>query len=179
MNLRWNGTFRRFEAEFSTDFNGDLAAVKAAGFKTDGAPEWIWYTYKAGPLTKLRTENRPAFGLTITPEAREQYTSLWTVEEKNAKIKAELAAHNKTLKKKLKIEEQESKAIKIPEKGYIDASDLPPMPSFVQPRPESSINLNAPKCIICRGTVYFYEKQDPPTCLYCEKIVLDNATEVC
>src|SRR6266403_3443547 len=130
MNLRWNGTYRRFEAEFSTDFNGDLAAVKAAGFKTDGAPGWIWYTYKAGPLTKLR-EARPASGLTISSEAREQYTCLWAVEEKNAKLKAELTAHNKILKKKLKIEEQEGKAMPIPEKGYIDASDLPPLPPCV------------------------------------------------
>lgn len=176
MNLRWNGTYRRFEAEFSTDFQGDLAAVKAAGFKTDGAPEWIWYTYKAGPLTKLRA-NRPASGLTITPEAREQYTPLVAVEEKNLQLKAQLAEHNKTLKKKLKIEEQEGKAMPIPTKGYIDASDLPPLPPvarlFTPPPPPDM------KCIICAAPVYFYEKQDPPTCLWCEKIVLDNATEVC
>lgn len=178
MNLRWNGTFHRFEAEFSSDFHGDLAAVKAAGFKTDGAPEWIWYTYKAGSLTNLRMK-RPASGLTITPDAREQYTSLSTVEERNAKLKAELAEHNKALKKKLKIEEQEGNAIKIPEKGYIDASDLPPMPPFAQPRPQVNPNSNAPKCIICASSIYFYEKQDPPTCLWCEKIVLDNAAEVC
>jgi hypothetical protein len=174
MNLRWNPTQRRFEAEFSTDFNGDLAAVKAAGFKTDGAPEWIWYTYKAGPLTKLRTQ-RPAL-LTISPEAREQYTALSTVEENNAKVKAELAVHKKELKKKLKIEEGSSE-LEIPEKGYIDASDLPPQKSLciafqIPPPPDT-------KCIICEDSVYFYEKQDPPTCIWCEKLVLDKIDEVC
>jgi hypothetical protein len=176
VNLRWNGSLRRWEAEFSTDFNGDLAVVKAAGFKTDGAPEWIWYTYKAKPLTTLK-DNRPASGLTITPEAREQYTSLWALEQKNAELKAQLTEHNKALKKKLKIEEQEGKATPIPEKGYIDASDLPPQPPHIRlytpPPPPKT------KCIICGDPVYFYEKQDPPTCLWCEKIVLDNDGEVC
>jgi hypothetical protein len=176
MNLRWNGTFRRFEAEFSQDFHGDLAAAKGAGFKTDGAPEWIWYTYKAGPLGKLR-ENRPASGLTISPEAREQFVSLWAVEQKNAETKALLAEHNKELKKKLKMQEQEGKATPIPEKGYIDASDLPPLPPtatrYIPPPPPTTL------CCICRAPVYFYEKQDPPTCLFCEKIVLDISDEVC
>jgi hypothetical protein len=185
MNLRWNGTYRRFEAEFSADFQGDLAAVKAAGFRTDGAPEWIWYTYKAGPLGKLR-ENRPPSGLTITPEAKEQFVSLWAVEEKNAKLKAEIAEHNKTLKKKLKIADQDAKAsagpqMKMCSEGYLCLSkeDLPLAPPFAQPRPEPSLKPNAPKCIICTAAVYFYEKLDPPTCLWCEKIVLDNASEVC
>lgn len=176
MNLRWNISLRRFEAEFSSDFNGDLAAVKGAGFKTDGAPQWVWHTSKAGPLTKLR-EVRPASGLTITPEARSQYTPLAEMEAKNAKIKAEAASHNKVQKKKLKVAEQIANAIVIPAKGYIDASDLPPMPPSCYkytppPRPETT-------CIICLAPVYFYEKQNPPTCLYCEKFVLDISDQVC
>jgi hypothetical protein len=184
VNLRWNPTQRRFEAEFE-EFQGDLAAVKAAGFKTDGAPEWIWYTYKAGPLGKLR-ENRPPSGLTITPEAKEQFASLWAVEQKNAELKAQLAEHTKALKKKLKIEEQDAKAsagpqMKMCAEGYmcLSAEDLPPKPPFVQPRPQGNPNPDAPRCVICKTSVYFYEKQDPPTCLWCEKIVLDNASEVC
>ena len=174
MNLRWNSELRRFEAEFE-EFNGDLQAVKSAGFKTDGAPQWIWYTYKAGPLGKLR-EARPSSGLTISQEAREQFTILWAVEQKNAEMKAQLAEHNKTLKKKLKIEEQEGNALVIPEKGYLDASDYPLMPphptAYIPPPPPTT------KCIVCAVPVYFYEKQDPPTCLWCETTVLDP-DEVC
>ena len=173
MNLIWNGTHRRFEAQFE-EFQGDLAAVKAAGFKTDGAPEWIWYTCRAGPLTKLR-ENRPPSGLTISPEARENFTALLSVETKNAETKAQLAAHNKELKKKLKIDDKE--ILVIPEKGYIDASDLPfkpsPVVAYKPPAPPTTL------CIVCQDPVYFYEKQDPPTCLWCEKIVLDFDSEVC
>lgn len=170
MNLTWNSGLSRFEAEFSTDFDGDYAAVKAAGFKTDGAPQWVWYTYKAGPLGKLR-ENRPPSGLTISPEAREQFTALGTLEEKNAKLKAELAAHNKALKKKLKIEEQQGNAIVIPEKGYIDASDLPPYESKYTPyaRPP----WDGPICSICDDPLLSFELQNPRVCLWCECTVLD------
>jgi hypothetical protein len=174
MNLRWNGSLRRFEAEF-VDFQGDLSAVKAAGFKTDGPPEWIWYSYKVGPLIKLRG-NRPLSGLTITAEAKEQYVSLAALEESNSKVKAELAAHQKEQKKKLKAEIGTALLV-IPEKGYIEASDLPLMPksesAFVPPTPPAT------RCIVCLDPVYFFELQNPPTCLWCEKIVLDNSGEVC
>jgi len=182
MNLRWNGTFRRFEAEFSSDFQGDLAAVKAAGFKTDGAPTWTWYTFKAGSLTKLRSpEVRPPSGLTISPEAREQYTSLSAMEEKNAEIKAQLAEQNKALKKKIKIDKQEACSVAtsvsyydVENECWVDPPLKPPVgPPFVQPRPEGNPNEDAPKCCICGTPVYFYEKLNPPTCLWCEKTVLD------
>lgn len=177
MNLRWNGSLRCFEAEFSSDFQGDLAAVKAAGFKTDGPPNWVWYSNKAEPLNKLR-ESRPASGLTINPDAKEQFAALHAVELNNAKVKAELAGHKKALKKKLKTEEvQVTHAVHIPPKGYIEASDLPPVESlckqFIPPDKPTTL------CIICADPVYFYEQQNPPTCLWCSKIVLDNCTEVC
>jgi hypothetical protein len=178
VNLRWDASFQRFIAEFS-DFNQDLAAVKAAGFKTEGAPQWIWHSYKAEPLHKLK--GTP--GLTITPEARKQYTALWAVEENNAKVKAELASHKKALQKKLKIEKADIEnppiALKMCELGFmaVSTADLPAMPPF-----ESKYTPASPpelKCIICAAPVYFYEKQDPPVCLWDEKIVLDNISEVC
>jgi hypothetical protein len=172
VNLKWNASLPRFEAEFS-DFHGDLAAVKAAGFKTDGRPDWIWYSYKAEPLNKLR-ENRPASGLTITTDAKQQFAALHAVELNNAKVRAEFAEHTKALKKKIKEETHEGMTlVVVPPKGYIEASDLPPFTpvctQFNPPDKPSAV------CIICGDPVYFYEKQDPPTCLYCEKIVLDNS----
>lgn len=183
MNLRWNGSFRRFEAEFSGDFQGDLAAVKSAGFKTDGAPEWVWYTYKAGPLSKLR-EHRPASGLTISSEAREQFTSLWAVEEKNAKLKAELAAHNKELKKKLKVADLDAKAalgpkMKMCEEGFlcISKEDLPVL--TVVYTPFTAPVWDGPRCSICKSQLLPFELHNPDVCMWCQKIVLDNQTEVC
>jgi len=92
-------------------------------------------------------------------------------------LKAQLAEHNKTLKKALKIAEQDANAIVIPEKGYIDASDLSPRPpsprQYVPPSPPET------KCFICQDPVYFYEKQDPPTCFWCEIKVLDSEEGIC
>jgi hypothetical protein len=183
MNLRWNPTFHRFEAEFSTDFQGDLTAVKTAGFRTDGPPGWVWYSLRAAPLNKLR-ENRPASGLTINADAKEQYVALWKVEEANAKIKAELATHQKTLKKKLKEDKQDEAVasgpqMKMCELGFmcISREDLPPMLPY-----EKEYKAPPPpdlKCFICQAPIYFYETQNPPTCLWCEKTVLDNVKDVC
>ena len=174
MNLRWNG---RFEAEFSSDFQGDLEAVKAAGFKPDTSTGvWIWYTSKAGPLTKLR-ETRPPSGLTITPEAKSQYAPLAAMEAKNAEIKAEAKEYNKSVKKKRDVVQQIKHALVIPEKGYIDKEDLSPQPpqvnKYVPPPPPDT------KCIICGAPVYFYELQNPPVCMWDEKIVLDKSDDVC
>lgn len=175
MNLRWSGTFRRFEAEFSSDFAGDLAAVKAAKFKPDtSSGAWVWWTAKSAVLTKLRN-NKPASGLTITPEAREQYTALAEIDKKNAEVRAALKKHQKEQKKTPKNS--------MPEKGYIDASDLPPMPPFVQQYVRPPQDPNAPKCRICEGLLelflYADDEPRPIACLWCSKIILDNVTEVC
>lgn len=182
MHLKWNSTERRFEAELgSGGFRADLEAVKAAGFKTDGADSgWIWYSLKAMPLKWLR-ENRPPI-LTITTEARVEYERLLPVEENNARLKAELDVHKKALKKTLDAEKRQSskKALVIPEKGYIDAEDLPPFPpsekKYVAPPPPTTL------CFICYSPIYPYEYSEGtenPACLWCQKKVLDISDEVC
>lgn len=181
MNIRWNADERRFEAEFSSDFNGDLSALKTVGFGTDGPPTWVWHTHKIAVLNKLR-ENRPASGLTITPEALEIYKPLALQEEKNSAVRKELAKAKKEAKKERKQNEQEAVgqvtfAGLTEEKWWLDASDLSPLPPFkptytIPPAPAG------PLCVVCNQIVYFYEKQDPPTCLWCEKIrpaIFDSA----
>jgi hypothetical protein len=171
VNLRWSGTLRRFEAEFSADFQGDLAAVKAAGFKPDtSSGAWVWWTGKSAALTKLR-ENKPASGLTITAEARAQYTPLAAMDAKNAEVKAALKKHQKEQKKT-----PPKDSMKLCDLGFacISREDLPSQSCLVHPYtppppPET-------KCLICETPIYFYEKQDPPTCLWCEVTVLDNPT---
>lgn len=186
MNIIYNAAYGRFEAQFSTDFNGDLAAVKGAGFKCDGPPSWIWWTVKLAALNKLR-ENKPISGLTINESAFQQYTHLSAMEAKNEEARAKFAPikeEQKKAKKQRKREEQVERVyhkVVIPPKpgelyDFIGAEDLPPMPPRKTPeRPPWT----GPRCAYCRQPVYVYEKQEPiPTCLFCEKM-LDNDGQVC
>jgi hypothetical protein len=171
MIISYNEVLRRFEAQFTTDFNGDLAAVKAAGFKTDGpASGWIWHTAKIPVLNKLR-EHRPASGLEIMNDALAVYKVLAERESKNAEAKEKFKEIEKKAKKERKEKEQEEQTttlFAVPEgKIWLGPEDLPPKPPFVSemaPIPEHK----GPWCHICGQPVYFYEIQDPPTCLWCE-----------
>ncbi len=165
MNIVWDKLAREFVAEFD-DFKMDLEAAKEAGFRTNGPPEWRWYAPAPGikALNRLR-EKRPASGLTISPEALEIYKPLAEAEAKNDAIKKQVAEAKKKLKKTLK---ESAKCDWLPiGKEYLDVEDLPPRPPFVSkyvPLPPPDL-----KCRECGQRVYFYEQQDPPLCLYCEK----------
>lgn len=170
MRLKWNPGMSYFEAEFQ-DFQTDLDAVKAAGFKTTGSPDWIWHTQKIGPLDKLR-KNRPASGLTILEDALVEYKRIKAQEESKAALLAELKAAKKAIKKKVEPEAQEPLA----EGEYFK--------SFCVPDSEPTIYIGhiappytGPQCVVCKGPVYFFELQSPPTCMWCE-IQLDNSEEL-
>jgi hypothetical protein len=177
MNIRWDTAESIFVAEFSSDFTGDLDAVKAAGFKTFGPPAWIWYAPSTGikALNRLR-EKRPASGLTITPEALEVYKPLAAIEEQNANTRKQLA----DVKKQLKKERKESETVPdgafaglTEEKWWVGAEDLPPWVDIApQAAPEAS--WEGPRCVLCEQPVYFYEQQSPPMCLWCEMHPVKN-----
>jgi hypothetical protein len=166
MNIRWDTIDRIFIAEFSSDFHGDLSAVKAAGFRTDGPPLWRWYAPSPGikALNRLRA-NRPFSGLTISPEALGVYTPLAIQEEKNDVVKKQLAKFKKAQKKEVKKQELQSSPTLTESKIWIGYEDLPAAiaykPSFVIPPPPDL------KCGSCGQPVYFYEL--PALCLWCEK----------
>ena len=175
MNIRWSPNRRQFEAEFSTDFAGDLEAVKEAGWRTTGAPEWLWYAPPPGikALERLRAK-RPASGLTIAPDAFAVYRPLAEQEAKNAEIRAAAALLKKANKKEKKKKEQEAigTAAMPDDKIYITAADLPPMPPserYIPPPPP------AERCSSCQQPLYFYES--PDICLYCE-LMLDKMISV-
>lgn len=174
MNIRHNSG--SFEAEFTTDFHGDLAAVKAAGFRTTGPPSWTWWTTKLTVLNKLR-ENKPASGLTIAEDAYQAYLRLSEIEAKNAEVRKQFApikAEQDKVKKERKKKEIHDLIyieVKIPSKlgsdfDYIGAEDLPPTAPFEFKNPIPA-HLG-PWCHVCVAPVYFYELQNPPTCLFCE-----------
>lgn len=178
MNIGYNTAFNRFEAQFSTDFQGDLAAVKTAKFKCDGPPTWTWWTAKLDALNKLR-ENKPTSGLTISEEAYAVYTRLSEIEKENAAAREkfkpikEEQAKQKKQRRKEQIDQKKYVTIKIfphPDDPWGDGvtkEDLPPMPPYEnENKPEPHFG---PWCVYCRAPVFFFEKQEPPTCLWCEK----------
>jgi|SRR5579859_5386975 len=170
MRIIWNQQHQIFQSEFSSDFQGDLEAVKAAGFRTFGAPEWIWYAPPPGvkALNRLKAKP-PASGLTITETALERYKPLNEREQKKEEIKKALKEARKAAKKEEKNNDPTTLLV-IPEKGYIDASDLPPLPPFV--RTYVSPEYPHEFCFICGCKVYLnsIEKTEPlPICLWCEK----------
>ncbi len=170
MNIAYNITAARFEAQFSTDFQGDLAAVKAAKFRCDGPPSWLWWTVKLDALNALR-ENKPASGLTIDNAAFPYYTRLVEMETANAAARAKFAPiKEKQVKAKKERKKREDKertytTVVIPEKGYIGVEDLSPQPPsekpYIPPAPPET------RCFMCQQPTYFYEL--PDLCLYCEK----------
>jgi hypothetical protein len=160
MRIIWNDTENIFIAEFSSDFWGDLNAVKAAGFRTTGAPNWIWYTSKIKVLDYLRN-HKPNSGLTITEQAFEKYNSLKQQSEKKRELK--------------KIFEREKKQINKTsfENTYLDP-ELGITCLVVEPKIQNYtsrfIRPPSPKdrCSVCGEPVYFYEY--PDACLWCKKI---------
>lgn len=168
MNIAWSQSERVFIAEFSSDFAGDLEAVKEAGFRTFGPPSWVWYAPAPGikALERLRAK-KPNSGLTISPEAFAVYKPLAEQEARNAEIRKAAAELNKANKKEKKKKEQtETAAELMPEdKMFITAADLPPMPPsknpYTPPLPP------AERCQSCQSPLYFYESKD--LCLWCEK----------
>lgn len=172
MNIAWSQSMRAFIAEFSSDFQGDLSAIKAAGFRTFGPPAWVWYAPSSGikTLNKLR-ENRPASGLTISEEALAIYKPLAEQEARKAELKKQFSVLEKKAKKERKDKEQEaatSALLNIPEgQIWIGPEDLPPKPLFISELPVPAPH-KGPWCHVCGQPVYLYELQQPPTCLWCE-----------
>jgi hypothetical protein len=171
MRILWNAGF---QAEFSqTHWQQDLDAVKAAGFKTSGPPDWLWRTQKASVLNALK-ELKPQSGIRITPEALEKYKPLNERETKNAELKAGLKKALKELKKEAD-KNDPTTLYDYTEKGYLVSSDLPPMPPFVPTFKASPIPKE--RCMICDDPMW-YPFNDKDICLWCEK-ELDNEKKVC
>lgn len=168
MRLIWNPKEFCFEAEFQ-DFQNDLDAVKAAGFKTTGPPDWKWFTFKIAVLEKLR-KHRPLSGLTILEDALEHYKRL----RKEEDVRAALLAELKQKKKHKPPEKLGDYAVpEGQEFGYNCVEDIEPTVRIGYIPPVWA----GPNCHICNGRVDFYELQSPPTCLYCEK-QLDNSEDL-
>lgn len=177
MRISWSDEHRAFEAEFAPGdaWAGDQQAAKDAGFKTQGPPSWAWRTATVKPLNALKAK-RPESGLTISEEALAKYLPMQKAFEENETVLALLKEKKKVQKKKEKVESHEGMTkVEVPEKGYIDATDLPKYtpPVVCAFARTSPLDSNASKCISCGDVLYVYEH--PKFCLWCEKIILDKA----
>ena len=162
MKITWNQEFRQFEALLSAGeyWTSDQQAVKEAGFKTEGPPEWKWLTFRAAVLTKLKSA-KPVSGITITPDALTNYQRLKTLEDANAAVKSAFKAARKDMKK----DETSLKGFEMSPEGFLSLIVEPAefkIWKFVPPPSPPLL------CCVCQSPVYFYELQDPPTCLDCE-----------
>jgi hypothetical protein len=163
VRIIWDPEFKQFEAQLSSgeSWASDQQAVKAAGFKTEGPPEWRWVAFRAAVLTKLKKAS-PSSGIAITPEALEHFKTLKVAEDANAAVRAALKAHRKEIGK---IEDPGSgfKYVTGPEGFLIAEIECGETSGWKFP-PVQPPNY----CSICQAAVYSFEKQDPPTCMGCE-----------
>jgi hypothetical protein len=167
MRIVWDEVNSRFLAELTPgeQWSSDLESIKIAGFKTDGPPQWQWYTIKALTLNKLR-DARPKSGITLTELALEKYKIINQREEEKAALKKQL----KKAQTKAKRESRDPTVldlIVLPEKGYVDVSDLPALekqwipPVFLKPDIY---------CIVCEDPLYLPFPDYPDICLWCSKV---------
>jgi hypothetical protein len=166
VRIIWNTETKAFQAVLTAgeQWQSDLEAVKLAGFKTTGPPAWQWYTTKPSVLNKLR-DNKPKSGLTLTEVALEQYKPLNEKEQQVLALKKQFQKEKKAAEKQ-SLDSSISGMVEvvIPDKGYIDASDLPASgwKHKFDITPMHSID----KCIICEDPLAFYEQT---ICLWCGK----------
>jgi hypothetical protein len=172
MNIRYNAVAGRFEAERYATV--DVPAIKAAGFKTEGPPTWVWHTNRVPVVEKLRADKPPS-GLTIDDDARVMYTTLKESFDRNSAIKAEARKLSLTQKKE---EKQVAQALPQPADDCPMDGTLPPClfegRELKRPGYLSSAYVPpahpGPWCVMCKDPVYFYEMLAPwPICLSCEK----------
>jgi hypothetical protein len=176
MLITYNPTEHRFELVLQSGpaWQAEMQLAQKAGFKCDGPPSWTWATMKALTVAKLK-ENRPAI-LEITPQALEEFNKLISQEQENQKIVDQVKELKKEQRKKEKKAERiEELTASIPAyfqgKGEIGREDLPR--EFIERVNKKEIVLdksNPPdlRCLYCNEFVYFYERQEPATCIHCE-----------
>jgi hypothetical protein len=156
MKIAWNETQNHFRIEITFQ---DIEVVKAAGFKTTGPPNWEWYTTKIAPLAYLKKNK---IQVTITELALQKYKILSEQEEQKQAIRKQYKQARKQADKDRGVGTIE---LVIPEKGYIDISDLPPKPLLYTP----FVRPPAPEvyCLVCGDPLYQYDYED--ICIWCAK----------
>jgi hypothetical protein len=164
VRIVWNSQFKQFEAQINGDFKTEQEAIKEAGFRGEGPPEWKWVAFRAAVLTKLKESK---LNLTITTEALEHYNRLKAQDDANKAVLDQLKEAKKKLKKEEKqtasLEEYRPDELEHGEFSYVKiAPGEPILNKYIRPKPPLTL------CSICQTPVYYYECQEPLLCLDCE-----------
>jgi hypothetical protein len=182
MRIIWALDGNCFEAVLTPGalWQKDLEAVKAAGFRASGPPDWRWQAMNVKAVMKLRA-NKPESGLTISSEALAKYTPQAEQEEKNEAVKKQFAEGRKAVKKEQKKKEVEvevqaaTSELMLSEKGYKDASDYPPYVSISKPFIPPDNNREYKLCSNCGDEVetflYAETEPEPQFCIWCQKVL--------
>jgi hypothetical protein len=161
MKLVWNNN--RFEVQF-TDFQNDLDAVKTAGFRTSGPPEWIWFAPAPGikALDRLR---KIQSNLQITELALQHYKSLTQKFEQKQNLRKQFKQAQKQAKK---TEPASIKDMYFDEELQFWCAIVKPpteiefIPYVRPPYPEE-------KCLLCDAPLWPPFEDGRSFCMYCEK----------
>lgn len=164
MRILWNEQENWFQAELSLNehWRDDMESVRSVGFKTTGAPSWIWHTSKAPILNKLR-DLKPKSGLTITETALEKYKLLNEQETVKVEMKKRFDKAKKLVAQE--INSSNWKDYIDEETGIVCKQVSPPPEPFTwkyTPPPAPEVY-----CFMCGSPLYFFEY--PDLCLSCSK----------
>ena len=153
MRITWNPLESRFEGE-EISVPSDIPFVRSAKWRTDGPPQWIWWCLKASQTGRPSRRRNHHLVCESRLPLLEKFKELKEIEDKNAAVMAELKAARKAQKKEVRLEEVDSDFVTYG--GQDGESRIWSKP--VVPPPDLL-------CHVCLTPVYFYEIQNPPTCL--------------
>jgi len=162
LRIEWND---KFVCQFH-DWKLEQPIAKAAGFKTDGPPQWVWSTHKIKPVIKL-VKNKPASGLAMSKQAFQKYTELKQEHDRNEALRKQMKEARKAA-----ADQSDDPSISgmctlvIPAKGYIDRTDISVVPSLVERQIITPMQFTG-WCLVCGDELAFYEHYD--ICLWCSK----------
>jgi hypothetical protein len=138
MRITWNENENRFEAQFSKgdQWRNEQQLASSAGFHTDGAPAWCWFTAKAAVLTKLKDKvaaDKLPISLSVTRSALDAYNRLREAEEQVEELK-------KYAKEQKKLQKKAQERVRIEADGGDDSgytsSHYHPVPAYWEGKQE-------------------------------------------
>jgi len=169
VRIVWDDNENRFLAELTPgeQWRDDMEAVKSAGFRTTGPPDWQWYAGTIETLENIR-KHPPKSGLLITEQALQKYKPLLEKFQQKQELRKQFKRAQKIAKKSEKLSEPEM--FFGAELGIMCLVVKPTQTAFVSTftRPEPPKD----RCLLCDEPLY-WPLDGPTFCAWCE---IENKT---